>query len=147
MVRKSCVTCQTFGCCWWNYIHKNPLEGCLWLECNLRPSIFVHWNCFDIIYKKGLDLFLAIYLPKHYHYPQLTIIWCICGLIFDVITLKKLSSLMVISLSLTPPWFSLEMHVFFVHYLEKLVNYSPLLRSIHCKTLCEKDKYVLNSLT
>ena len=33
IIRKSCVTCQKFGCCWCTYIHKNSLEGCLWLVC------------------------------------------------------------------------------------------------------------------
>ena len=22
-----CVTCHSFGCCWWNYIHKNHLKS------------------------------------------------------------------------------------------------------------------------
>ena len=27
IIRKSCVTCQAFGYCWWNYIKKNHLKG------------------------------------------------------------------------------------------------------------------------
>ena len=34
------------------------------------------------MWKKGLDLFLAKYLSEHYQYPQPTMIWWICDLIF-----------------------------------------------------------------
>ena len=27
IIRKSCVTCQNYWCCWWNYIHKFHLKG------------------------------------------------------------------------------------------------------------------------
>ena len=57
---------------------------------------------------------------------------------------KAISSLLVISFSLTSPWFPLEMHVYFVHYVAKLLHYYPFIRSILYKKLCEKDKYVLN---
>ena len=49
--------------------------------------------------------------------------------------------------SLTYPWFSLEMHVSFVHCVVMLLIFSSLLQITLCKTLCEKDKYVLHSLT
>ena len=40
-------------------------------------------------YKKGLDLFLALHIPRHCHYIQLTVIWLICALIFNVVILKQ----------------------------------------------------------
>ena len=46
--------------------------------------------------KKGLNLFLALHLPKHLQYPQITIIWCICVLTSDVVILKQFSFLLVI---------------------------------------------------
>ena len=49
--------------------------------------------------------------------------------------------------SLTFSWFLLEMHVSFVHCVAKLLHYSSFLKSKPCKSPCEKDKYVLNSLT
>ena len=50
----------------------------------------------------------------------------------------KQSSKMVIYFSLTFPWFPPKMHVSFVHYVSKLLRYSPLLQSILCKNICEK---------
>ena len=46
--------------------------------------------------KKNLDLFLAPHLPKHLQYPLITMIWCICVLIFDVVILKQFYFLLVI---------------------------------------------------
>ena len=37
------------------------------------------------MWKKGLDIFLTLHLPKHMQYPQLTMIWWICVLISDVV--------------------------------------------------------------
>ena len=50
--------------------------------------------------KKGLDLLLALHLPKNVQYPQLTMIWWICVLIYDVVILKQFSFLLVIFFSL-----------------------------------------------
>ena len=125
---------------------KTHLKGTFGLS-EILDLAFFSLKKFDMMYKKGLDIFLALSLPKHYQYHQLTMIWWIYDIISDVIILKQFSSLLVISFSLISPWFTLEMHVLFVHYVEKLLHYSPLLRSIRCQTLCEKDKYVLNSLT
>ena len=44
--------------------------------------------------KKGLDLFLALYITKHLQYPQQNIIWWICVLISDVVILKQFSFLL-----------------------------------------------------
>ena len=46
--------------------------------------------------KKGLDLFLALHLPKHFQYIHITMIWWIYVLISDVVILKKFSFLLVI---------------------------------------------------
>ena len=99
------------------------------------------------VQKRSGSILSSIYITKHSQYPQLTIIWWVCDLIFHVVILKQFSFYMVISFSLTYTWFYLEMHVSFVHYVVMLFCYSPLLGSIRCKTLCEKDKCVLNSLT
>ena len=56
---------------------------------------FFSWNISGIICKKGLDIFLALYLPKHYQYPHTTMIWWICDLILDVTIIKQLSFLLV----------------------------------------------------
>ena len=49
-----------------------------------------------MICKKYLDLFLDLHLPKHWQYPQLTMIWWICFLSYDVVILKQFSFLLVI---------------------------------------------------
>ena len=36
-----------------------------------------------------MDLFLALYIPKHLKYPHPTMIWWICVLISDVVILKQ----------------------------------------------------------
>ena len=46
--------------------------------------------------KKDLGLLLDLHLPTHYKYPQLTRIWWICVLIFDVVVLKQFYFLLVI---------------------------------------------------
>ena len=44
--------------------------------------------------KKGLDIFLALHLPRHWQYLQLTMIWLICYLISDATILKQFSFLL-----------------------------------------------------
>ena len=39
--------------------------------------------------KKGLDIFLALHLPRHWQYMQLTMTWLICVIISDVTILKQ----------------------------------------------------------
>ena len=46
--------------------------------------------------KKGLDILLALHLPKHWKYPQLTMILWICVLISDVLIINQFSFLLVI---------------------------------------------------
>ena len=45
---------------------------------------------------KGLYIFLALHIPKHWQYPQLTMIWWICVLISDVVIIKQFSFFLVI---------------------------------------------------
>ena len=86
--------------------------------------------------KMGLDLFLALHLPRDWQYLQLSMIWYICALISDASILKQFSFLL--DFSLTSPYFFLKMRVFSVHYAVMLLYYPLLLRSTLCKTLCEK---------
>ena len=99
------------------------------------------------MYKKGLDLFLALHLPKNWQYLQLTMIWWICVLIADVVIMKQFAFFLVFCFSLTFPWFFLTMHVSFVHCVIMLLYFSSFIWSTLCKTLCEKGTYVQNSLT
>ena len=39
--------------------------------------------------QKGLDLFLALHLPRHWQYLQLLLIWYICSIISDASIIKQ----------------------------------------------------------
>ena len=62
---KCCVTCQKFWWCWWYYFHKNPLEGCFWLQWIFRPSPFIYGRNLTWCAKWVWIFFKARYLPKH----------------------------------------------------------------------------------
>ena len=122
---------------------KTHLKGDFGLS-GILDLAFFSLKKFDMMWKKDLDLFLALHLPKHYQYPQLKMTWWICVLISDVVVLKQFSFLLVVCFPLTFPWFFIEMYVSFVHCVAKLLHYYPLIRSIRYKNLYEKEKYVLN---
>ena len=132
------------------------VDGIMYIKTHLRGAFgisrfldiaFFSWNKSGMMCKKGMDLLFALHLPKHWQYPQLTIIWWICALISDVEIIKQFSFLLVFYFSLTYPWFFLEINVSFAHWVVMSLHFSSLLRSTLWKTLCKKDKYVLHSLT
>ena len=53
---------------------KTHLKGALGLS-GILALAFVSLKKFDMMCKKGLDIFLASHLPLHLQYPQLTMIW------------------------------------------------------------------------
>ena len=71
-----------------------------YVELRIYPDPFCSLKKFDMMCKKGLDLFLVLHLPKHWQYPQLTMIWWVCALISDVAIIKQFSFLMEIYFSL-----------------------------------------------
>ena len=53
---------------------KTHLKGAF-KSSGILDLAFFSLKKFNIMCKKGLDLFLALHLPKHFQYPQLTMIW------------------------------------------------------------------------
>ena len=67
---------------------KTHLKGALGFSEFLDLAfLFIEDILHDV--QKGSGYILRKYLPKHYHYPQPTMIWCICDLIFDVKNLEQ----------------------------------------------------------
>ena len=90
IIRKRCVTYQTFGAVDGIISIKTHLKGDFGFS-GILDLDFYSLKKFDKRCQKVMGPFSALYLPKYKQYPQPKIIWWICDLIFDATILEQFS--------------------------------------------------------
>ena len=125
---------------------KNQLEGWLWLQCNFSPSLFVYWRNLKWITKGSGYILSSTSSQTLAVYPSNSNLVDLCpnhwcnnskGIFYLAGNFFFFDFSMIFPVN----------HVYFVHCVVMLLHSSPFLLIKPWKTLCEKDKYVLNLWT